>query len=70
MCIHFVQFMSMDMKCVFVTVYKIFYSVYGLASSPVFPIFSTHTRKEGEPGIQNHVHDVGPYTKGRKGGGW
>ena len=26
-------------------------------------------RKEGEPGIQNHVYDVGPYTKGtvRKG---
>ena len=26
-----------------------------VASSPVSPIFSTHARKEGEPGIQNHV---------------
>ena len=29
-----------------------------LASSPVSPIFSMYTRKEGEPGIQNHVCDV------------
>ena len=41
-----------------------------VASSPVSPIFSTHARKEGEPGIQNHVHDVGPYTwVGRVAGG-
>ena len=30
-----------------------------LALSPVSPIFSTHARKEGEPGIQNHVTNVG-----------
>ena len=41
-----------------------------LASSPVSPIFSKHARKEGEPGIQNHVRDVGPYTRvGRVAGG-
>ena len=34
-----------------------------VASSPVSSIFSTHARKEGEPGIQNHVRDVGPYTR-------
>ena len=34
-----------------------------LASSPVSLIFSMHVRKEGEPGIQNHVSDVGPYTR-------
>ena len=34
-----------------------------LASSPVSPIFSTHTRKKSEPWIQNHVSDVGPYTR-------
>ena len=41
------------------------------ASSPVSTIFSTHARKEGEPGIKNHVRDVGPYTRvyGRKCGG-
>ena len=34
-----------------------------LASSPGSPIFSMHARKEGEPGIQCHMHDVGPFTK-------
>ena len=34
-----------------------------VASSPVSPIFSTHARKEGEPGIQNHVTDLCPYTR-------
>ena len=34
-----------------------------VASSPVSPIFSTQARKEGETGIQNHVSDVGPYTR-------
>ena len=34
-----------------------------VASSLVSPIFSTHARKEGEPGIQNHVTDVCPYTR-------
>ena len=33
------------------------------ASSLGSPIFSTHTRKEGEPGIQCHVRDVAPYTR-------
>ena len=33
------------------------------ASLPVSPIFSMHARKEGEPGIQNHVRDVGSYTR-------
>ena len=43
-----------------------------LASSPASPIFSTHARKEAEPGIQNHVTDVCPYIyRGRKrGGSW
>ena len=39
------------------------YSHLPVASSPGSPIFSTHTRKEGEPGIQCHVRDVAPYTK-------
>ena len=35
-----------------------------LASSPASPIFfNARERKEGEPGIQCHVHDVGPYTR-------
>ena len=34
-----------------------------VASFPGSPIFSTHARKEGEPGIQCHVRDVGPYTR-------
>ena len=29
--------------------------VVATASSPVSPIFSMHARKEGEPGIQNHI---------------
>ena len=34
----------------------------GLASSPGSPIFfNARERKEGEPGIQCHVRDVGPY---------
>ena len=34
-----------------------------IALSPVSPVFSTHERKEGEPGIQNHMHDVDSYTR-------
>ena len=34
-----------------------------IASSPGSPIFSMHARKEGEPGIQYHMHDVAPYTR-------
>ena len=33
-------------------------SVENLASFPVSPIFSTHARKDGEPGIQNHVTNI------------
>ena len=32
------------------------------ASSPVSMIFSTYARKEGEPGIKNHVRDVGQFS--------
>ena len=32
-------------------------------SPSVSPIFSTHAIKEGEPGIQNNVSDVCPYTR-------
>ena len=38
-------------------------SIDNLTSFPGSPIFSTHTRKEGAPGIQCHVCDVGPYTR-------
>ena len=34
-----------------------------LASSPGSLIFSTHTRKEGEPGIHCHVRDIDPYIR-------
>ena len=35
-----------------------------LASSPGSLIFfNAHKRKEGEPGIQCHMRDVGPYTR-------
>ena len=38
-----------------------------LASSPGSPIFfNARERKEGEPGIQCHVRDVGPYTRGSR----
>ena len=33
------------------------------------PDFSTHAREEEEPCIQNHVRDVGTYTRYRKRGG-
>ena len=29
-----------------------------VASSPGSPIFSTHVRKEGEPGTRHHVNNV------------
>ena len=44
-----------------------FLSTYlSVTSSPVSPIFSTHARKERElagPGIHNHMHDIGLYTR-------
>ena len=40
-----------------------YYRLLVIASSQISPIFSTHTRKKGVPGIYNRGRDVGPYTR-------